>query len=162
MKEAESFKEEKDVELGEKLSGRKSLRLERIGIYLAALFIAFMIGFIPMWLSKRSVATERDAAVRQLRASQLQNQLGTAIVNARVGEYEPARVAASNFFTELRAEIDRAENAAFSSAQNQSLLPLFDQRDDIITLLARNDPASVERLTNLYLSYLKVVNQQAP
>jgi hypothetical protein len=35
--------------------------------------------------------------------------------------------------------------------------PLFDQRDEIITLLARNDPASADRLSDLYASYRKLV-----
>ena len=159
MKEAESFKEEKDTSLGKSLSSKNVSKLQRFGIYAAILFVAFLLGFIPAWLMKRTAAMERDTAVRQLRASQLQNHLGSSIVNARIGEYEPARVAASNFFTDLRVEIDRTENAAFNKGQAQTLQPLLDQRDEIITLLARSDPASVERLTNLYLEYMKTVNQ---
>jgi hypothetical protein len=158
MKNARDVKEEKDAVLGEKLSGRKLSKLERMGVFLALLFVAFMLGFIPMWLVKRTVAIERDTVVRELRASQLQNHLGSAMVNARMGEYEAARVSASSFFTELRAELDREENAAFNTGQNEALQPLLVERDDIITLLARSDPAAVERLTNLYLAYMRTVN----
>jgi hypothetical protein len=158
MKEAGSFKEEKDARLGESLSGKSVSKLQRFGIYAVILFVTFLLGFIPAWLMKRTAAMERDAVVRQLRTSQLQNHLGNSIVNARIGEYEPARIAASSFFTDLQTEIDRQENAAFSSEQNQTLQPIFDQRDEIITLLARSDPASVERLTNLYIAYMRVVN----
>lgn len=162
MKESGSFKEEKDAKLDDKLSGRKLTKLERLGIFLALLFVAFMLGFIPMWLVKRTVAIERDAVVQELRASQLQNNLGSSMVGARMGEYEQARVAASSFFTDLRDEIDRQDDAAFNERQKQSLQPLLAERDEIITLLARSDPAAVERLTNLYLAYMKIVKQEAP
>jgi hypothetical protein len=162
VKEAGSFKEEKDARLSESLSVGNSPKWQRLGIYAVILLAVFLLGFIPMWLSKRTAANERDTAVRQLRASQLQNHLGSAIVNARIGEYEPARVSASNFFTDLLAEIDRPENAAFSASQNQSLRPVLEQRDEIITLLARSDPAAVERLTNLYLAYVKASGQPPP
>jgi hypothetical protein len=32
------------------------------------------------------------------------------------------------------------------------------QRDELITLLARSDPASADRLTNLYVAYEKAMN----
>ena len=36
--------------------------------------------------------------------------------------------------------------------------PLFAGRDEIITLLARSDPASADRLSDLYVAYRKVMN----
>jgi hypothetical protein len=36
--------------------------------------------------------------------------------------------------------------------------PLFAGRDDLITLLARSGPASADRLTDLYVSYRKIMN----
>ena len=70
---------------------------KRIAVFAAALLIAFLLGLIPMWLSKKEAVRQRDAAQANLRLSQLQNRLGTAAINARHGEYEPARAAASNF-----------------------------------------------------------------
>lgn len=162
MKEGENFKEAKEAGLSERLSKRKFSKLERIGISLALLFVAFMLGIIPMWLVKRAAAIERDTIARELSASRLQNQLGSSIVHARIGEYEPARIAASGFFTDLRAEIEREENAAFSGGQGAAFQPILAERDEIITLLARSDPAAVERLTNLYVAYLKIAAQAPP
>ena len=34
----------------------------------------------------------------------------------------------------------------------------LNQRDDVITLLARSDPASADRLSDLYVSYRAAVN----
>jgi hypothetical protein len=36
--------------------------------------------------------------------------------------------------------------------------PLFAGRDELITLLARSDPASAERLSDLFVVYRKIMN----
>jgi hypothetical protein len=38
-------------------------------------------------------------------------------------------------------------------AQKENLKPLLNERDDLITLLARSDPASADRLAQLYVSF---------
>jgi hypothetical protein len=39
---------------------------------------------------------------------------------------------------------------------------MFDARDDTITLLARSDPASVDRLVNLYTNYRQAIATAPP
>ena len=106
-----------------------------------------------MWITSRARARERDAALATLRISTLQNTLGNAAIDARRGEYEVARQAASDFFTNLQAEIDRGRDSVFTETQRTNLRALFDSRDDAITLLARSDPASADRLLILYVKY---------
>jgi hypothetical protein len=119
----------------------------------AGLVIAFLIGLIPMWVKARTRAHERDTAISALRVSTLQNTLGNAALDARRGEYEMARHAASEFFTNMQAEIDRGGDSVFSETQRTGLRTLFDSRDDAITLLARSDPAAADRLLALYVRY---------
>ncbi|HLM56185.1 MAG TPA: hypothetical protein VK422_08630 [Pyrinomonadaceae bacterium] len=76
---------------------------------------------------------------------------------ARRGEYETARQTASDFFTALRTELDADDDSPFSPRQREAAGPLLDRRDAIITLLARSDPASAERLSDLYVSYRAAV-----
>jgi hypothetical protein len=128
-------------------------RVRRVLLYAAALLIAFLLGLVPMWMTAHERGRERDAAQAALRISTLQNTLANAAIDARRGEYEPARQAASNFFTNLGAEIRRERDSAFNEAQRNALLPIFDTRDDTITLLARSDPASADRLVDLYNTY---------
>jgi hypothetical protein len=71
---------------------------KRLAVYAAALLVAFLLGLIPMWMSKSDAARQRDAAQANLRLSQLQNRLATAAIYARRGKYEPARLAASDFY----------------------------------------------------------------
>lgn len=161
MQEARNLGKEINLEAGAD-SDKKELSLwQRIVIYGALLIFVFLLGLIPARMSEREAARQRDAAQENLRVSQLQNRLATAAINARRGEYEPARLAASNFFTDLRAEIDRRESA-FSIKQREAVQPILDERDELITLLARYDQAAAERLMDLYLDYLQAVNPSAP
>jgi len=127
----------------------------RLGLYAAAVLVVFLIGFIPMWLKARESNSRLSEAERQLTLVRMQDTLASAVIYARRGDYEPARQAASQFFTSFRAETDRGEASALTPAQRTGAQPLFERRDEIITLLARSDPASADRLSDLYVSYRK-------
>ena len=128
-------------------------RIRRLFLYAAVLLVVFLAGLVPMWLTSRTHARERDAAQASLKISNLQNSLANAAIDARRGEYEPARLAASDFFTNLGTEIARGPDSVFQEAQRNALRSMFDTRDDTITLLARSDPASADRLVDLYSKY---------
>lgn len=149
----------KDNETAESSVGlMRDPRVRRIAIYAGALVAAFLLGLIPMWLKARDWAKERDQAQAALRVSRLQNALATAALDARRGEYEPARQTASDFFTYLREEIERGRDSAFTPVQQESLRgSLLSARDDAITLLARGDPASAERLSELHAGFRQSV-----
>ena len=141
---------------------RSDDRMKRFAMYALVLLIAFLLGFGPMWMTARSRAQERDTAQASLRISTLQNAAANAAIDARRGEYEPARQAASEFFTTLQTEIDRGRESVFNESQQTSLRSLFDTRDDTITLLARSDPASADRLVDLYVKYRQAVVAAPP
>jgi hypothetical protein len=126
--------------------------------YTALLLIAFLLGFVPMWLKSRKCFRSLYEVERQLNLARIQNALVSAIIEARLDDYELARQAASDFFTFLRAEIDRGDDAALSPVQREGVQRLFIQRDEIITLLARSDPAAVDRLSDLYGLYRRIIN----
>lgn len=134
-------------------AGRAPVWLKRVGMYAAVCVGVFLLGLVPMWLAARGRANERDLAQRSLRLSQMQLRLASAAIEARRGEYEPARREASDFFTELRAETDRTQDRALTTEQTARARELLAARDDVITLLARNDPASADRLTGIYVAY---------
>lgn len=119
------------------------------------LILVFLTGFLPMWLKAGRLAVERDTARREAKLLQLETFAAAAAIDARRGEYEPARQAASRFFTALGAELDLGPDSVLNPSQQNALKPLLLRRDDLITLLARNDPAAAERLTDLYLACRK-------
>jgi hypothetical protein len=127
-------------------------------IYAGVLLIVFLLGLVPMWLKARTATNSLAETEHQLVLAKMQNNISSAVIDARRGEYEPARQATSQFFTSLRAELDKADGPTFSQAQKQGIQPLLAGRDEIITLLARSDPASADRLTDLYVAYRKIVN----
>lgn len=137
----------------------KITHLQRLGIQATVVLVAFLIGFVPMWLRARVRENERDAVQATLRLTQAENTLASAAILARRGDYEPAREAASTFYTNLRAELDRGDSQ-FSPSQHQMVQPLLAQRDQMITLLARADPAVAERLSDAYLTYRRAMGTQ--
>jgi hypothetical protein len=135
-----------------RLSGAAS----RVGLYVGVALAVFLVGFVPMWLRAREHAGQRDAARRELRVSRMQNALASAAVDSARGEYEPARQSASDFFGALREEVDVAgEQSTLTAAQRESLRPLLEGRDDVITLLARSDPAATARLLDMHAAFRK-------
>lgn len=131
--------------------------VRRIIIYAGVLLVVFLLGFVPMWLKARSATNSLVEAERQLTLLRMENNLASAVIHARRGDYEPARQAASQFYTSLRAEIDKGDSSSFTRAQRQAMQPLFDGRDELITLLARSDPASADRLSDIFVAYRKVM-----
>ncbi|MBA2703239.1 MAG: hypothetical protein H0U60_05230 [Blastocatellia bacterium] len=132
--------------------------VQRFIIYAGVILVTFLLGFVPMWLKARTASSSLVETEHQLILVRMQSNLAAAVIDARRGDYEPARQAASQFFTTLRAEIDKGDASNFTQAQRQGMQPLFAGRDEIITLLARSDPASADRLSDLYVAYRKIMN----
>ena len=131
--------------------------MRRFVIYGGVLLVVFLLGLVPMWLQARASAAKLADAERRLTLAGMQGDLASAAIDARRGDYEPARQAVSRFFTTLRAEIDKGDTSDFTQAQRAGVQPLFAGRDEIITLLARSDPASADRLSDLYVAYRKAL-----
>ena len=132
--------------------------LRRFAVYAAVLLIVFLLGLVPMWIKGRTATSNLAEAEHQLALSRAQNDLSSAVIDARRGDYEPARQALSRFFTAIRADVDKAGSSNYTEAQRQKLQPVFTGRDELITLLARSDPAAADRLTDLFVSYRKIMS----
>lgn len=88
-----------------------------------------LLGFVPMWRKYREWSASLSEAEQQLSLARRQNALASAVIDARRGDYEPARQAASDFFTSLRTETDRGNESVLSQAQREGVQALFNQRD---------------------------------
>ncbi|MEQ1762267.1 MAG: hypothetical protein ABL984_03875 [Pyrinomonadaceae bacterium] len=130
--------------------------LIRIGL----LLLAFLLGFVPMWLSNRQLAADLVAREKALHRSRVQNTLTAATIYARRGEYETARQNTSTFFTEIRAEMDKGDAGILSEQERIGLNRVMAERDAVITLLSRNDPAAAERLSNVFVDYAGLVSNK--
>ena len=127
--------------------------LIRVGL----LLLAFLLGFVPMWISNRQLSTDLATRDKELHRSRVLNSLTAATVYARRGEYETARQNASSFFTNIRSEMDKGNDGILTEQERIGLSRVMAERDEIITLLSRNDPAAAERLSNAFVEYATVL-----
>lgn len=134
-------------------------QVRKVVISAAVLILVFLLGLIPMWMTARDRGARLVETQRELKLAQLQNTLASGVIDARRGEYELARLSASDFFTTVRAEIERENDSALTQPQRAGITPLLTERDEIITLLARGDPASAERLSSLYIAYNNAIKR---
>jgi hypothetical protein len=135
---------------------------KRLGIFALIFVIGFLLGLVPMWLNAHRTAKKLETTEAELRRSQMRSAVSAAALDARRGDYEPARKAMSDFFTALSAELDRGDNSALDQTQQNAVRPLLTQRDELITLLARSDPAAADRLSNLDAAYRKATGNAQP
>ena len=147
--------EEEVVETMETAPNSNAMTKWLIGIGL--LIVAFLLGFVPMWLSNRQLSADIANRDKELRRSKIQNTLTTATIYARRGEYETSRQNTSSFFTEVRAEMDKGDAGILNEQERIGLNRVMAERDEIVTLLSRNDPAAAERLSNAFVEYVGVV-----
>jgi hypothetical protein len=112
-----------------------------------------------MWLSTGWAIEQRDAAQRGVRLAQLENTLAAAMIDVQRGNYEPARQLTSDFYTDLRRQVDD-DDGLFNPSQREALKSLLAERDELITLLARSDPSATDRLFAVYSTYNKVANKR--
>lgn len=127
-----------------------------------ALIVVFLLGFVPMWLQYREANNANEMIRKDLRRADVSRQLLTSIVEARAGEYEQARQNASDFFTNLDAEIKRGDEGNLKAGERENLKAVFTNRDNIITMLAQRDPAASERLMDIYQIYKGTIDTAKP
>ncbi len=137
---------------------KSSSLMQRVLIYAGVLLVVFLVGFVPMWLKARAAGNRLAETEGHLTLARLQNNLASAAIDARRGEYEPARQAVSQFFTNAQAEIAKGDSSGYTQAQREQLQQVLGGRDELITLLARSDSAAADRLANLFVAYRKIMN----
>jgi hypothetical protein len=133
--------------------------MKRAARYAGVLLAGFLLGIIPIGLKTLEYSNSLAATKHQFALIAIPNSLASAVIDARRSDYEPARQAVSDFFTALRSQTDNTNDSAFSQAQREAVMPLLARRDELITLLARADPASADRLTDIYVSYRQIMNR---
>lgn len=118
--------------------------------------IFFLLGFISIWLKLHRTNIALTNREKQLRLATIENHLALANYYACKGDYETALQSTSNFFTGLRLESDTMEHSALSPLMIEAVYPLFENRDELISMLARQDQDSVERLSELYMTFRQI------
>ena len=135
-----------------------AIHWQRVALYATIALGFFLLGFVPMWFKTSAAIEQRDAAQRAVHLAQLHNTLATAVIDVQRGQFEPARQLTSDFYMDLRRQVDSDSGTLFTASQREGLVSLLSERDELITLLARSDPSAIERLVRVYSTYSRVVN----
>lgn len=139
--------------------GISAIPWRRVALYATIALGFFLLGFGPMWFKTNRAVEQRDAAQRGVRLAQLENTIAAAVIDVERGQFEPARQRMSEFYTTLRRQLDTDSGYLFTPSQREALKSLLAERDELITLLARSDPAATDRLFAVYSTYNKLANK---
>ncbi len=120
-------------------------------VALAAIAVAFVLGFGWQYSKARQARMEQDAARQEVRALQqqqaldrLEATLAMATVAAQFGDFERGRQLASDFFALLQEGVATAPGTA-----RPALDEILGRRDGVITMLSRAQPESGLELAGL-------------
>ena len=130
-------------------------RLIKVKAYGIWFLVGLLIGLVPMTVRFIQTRGERNSLQEQLAVGRLEMNLAGAALMARHGDYTAARDAASQFFSDARQAADGGDGT-LSPAQLTYLQTALAERDALITLLARGDPAGAERSTAMYVAHRAV------
>ncbi len=115
-----------------------------------AALVGFLIGVLPTLVALYQARSAAADLRQRLHLIDLENHLARSAVLARQADYPGARDAASAFFNAASTEI-QGGNASRERAE--ALRGLLAERDDVITLLARGDPAGGDKVAAMFMTY---------
>jgi hypothetical protein len=127
-------------------------RLQQIKAYGIWFLLGLLVGVLPLGVRLFQAQRDRGALHQQLQVAQLEMHLASAALMARHGDYTAARDSASEFFSAARRAADDPD-ATLSPAQRSRLQAVLAERDALISLLSRGDPAAAERSTAMYVAH---------
>jgi hypothetical protein len=113
-----------------------------------ATVLAFLIGFGWQFSRARALQENLDTANVELTFKRLEAKLAAGTIEADRGNYEIARQLASEFFTGLQTDLERAPEQ-----RQPELRRILAQRDVVITAASRSDPQSGSLMAQLYNTY---------
>lgn len=117
-------------------------------LWVLAVIVAFLIGFGWQYVLAQRAANQLADARAQLALAEDEATLGAATLEAQRGSYEIARQLASDFYSALDRDARLVPDSASAAVQG-----MLAQRDAIITMLSRSDPASASILDRYFTQY---------
>ena len=118
---------------------------------IAAVFV-FIAGLCVPYRRATRLEARVESTTRALALAQLENTLGAAGLEARLGRYESARQLASRFFTGLEHAADD-----IPPRPPERVRAILTYRDSTITALSRGAPTSGVLLDRLLVQYREIV-----
>jgi hypothetical protein len=133
--------------------------LKRFAIVIGLMLTAYLVGFVPGWLSANELEARLARSKELNGAHALKADLAAASLHSSQGRFEEAIVAAGSFFDKLDKEIVAGGGILNNEpALGEAAANMLARRDEIVTMLARGDPAASGVLVGWYFELEQVTN----
>ena len=145
--------------IGSHLIGEMTLK--RVGIVVALMLAAYLVGFVPVWIHSDRLEDEA-ARLRSIdRAHTLKSELAAASLHAGQGRFDEAIAAAGSFFDRLAGEIGATDGTLNNEpAIGEAAVNMLARRDEIVTMLARGDADAEGVLAGWYFEMDRPTNPE--
>lgn len=120
---------------------------------IGALALGLLLGSAVQFARGERLDRRVDDGARALTAARVEVALAGAVAEAQAGNHELARQRASEFYTGLQRRLAPVLTGPAAAGAQRLLV----QRDAVVTLLARGDPASPSVLRRLWTDYRALV-----
>jgi hypothetical protein len=124
--------------------------MRKVVVALVVLTAAFLIGFVPEWMSARQARSENVRLRLELDLARLQGKLGRMSYEANRNNFGNASALSTEFFNGLKSALADpllAENPG----RKAKLEGVAGRRDEVTADLARADPAVKDTLAAMYM-----------
>jgi hypothetical protein len=125
--------------------------LKKLAVAAGVLIIAFLLGYVPSSISSRSTQRQNAELERQLRVTDLGNQLAMASYEANRNNYASATEFSTRFFNGLPEIITESKDQPL----RQKLQAMLLHRDEITSNPAQVDQTVKEKLAQMYAEYFQ-------
>ena len=134
------------------------LTLKRSAIVVALMLAAYLVGFVPGWLSANGREEEIARLQKISKAHTLKASLAAASLHAAEGRFDESIASAGAFFNSLRPEATAAGGMPDTQAAREAAADMLARRDEIIAMLARKDTNSAHVLAGWYFELERLTN----
>jgi hypothetical protein len=122
---------------------------EKVVLALAGILVLALLGLLVVQRTRTGQAeTELERTRTLLSLQRHESTLAVVAIEAGRGSFEIARQLASDFFSGLQGDVDRAPEDA-----REAFRAILAQRDPMITALSRSDAQAAPQLVQLLMRY---------
>lgn len=107
----------------------------------------------------RKIGNELSKTHKLLQREKIKGFLTSAITEIQHRQFNLSLVDTSRFFNALSNEVNKPEQSAYRDEEKILLKKIFEDRDMTIASIARREDGAVEKLTQIYLFYLRATGE---
>jgi phage shock protein A len=145
--------------MGFLISGIRRVAVISVILIAAVVVAVILIASLPSWSTIEGLETrisrleQRNAVLEQsLKIAELRGAAGLMSYRVNQNDYGAAAELSTGFFNGVREMVSETEDQAV----RQNLQAMLQQRDEITAGLAQSDPATKEKLAQIYADFFQI------